>query len=118
MGPPTACSGDRLSAACDSKSTSRDGSRQEQRCRLKHTRHIEISVEHQEISIRPNRNGVLLHCEKCKAKVVMLPVEAAASITGFTQRTLYRWTEEGKVHFIEQPGGVVLLCSESLKTLT
>ena len=103
--------------SCDSKSNSRDGSRQEQRCRLKHTRHIEISVEHQEISIRSNRNGVLLHCEKCNTKVVMLPVEAAASITGFTQRALYRWAEEDRVHFIEQPDGAVLLCSESLKTL-
>lgn len=47
----------------------------------------------------------------------MLPVEAAASITGFTQRALYRWAEEDRVHFIEQPDGAVLLCSESLKTL-
>jgi hypothetical protein len=85
---------------------------------LKHTRHIEISVERQEVSIRPNRQGVLLHCERCGTKAVMLPVETAAAVTGITPRMLYRWMEEAKVHFIESPDGTVLLCAESFKTLT
>jgi hypothetical protein len=86
---------------------------------LKYTRHIEISVERQEVSIlRPDRNGILLHCEKCGTKVVMLPVDTAATITGTTPRMLYRWIDEEKLHFVESSDGTVLLCAESFKTLT
>jgi hypothetical protein len=86
---------------------------------LKYTRHIEISVERHAVSIlRPNREGILLHCEKCGTKAVMLPVETAAAITGTTPRMLYRWMEEEKLHFIESTDGTVLLCAESFKTLT
>jgi len=76
-------------------------------------------VERKEVSVPlPNRPGVLLHCPKCGTKAVMLPVEAAAAVTGITQRTLYRWMEEEKLHFIESPDGTVLVCAESFKTLT
>jgi len=86
---------------------------------LKYTRHIEISVERQEVSIlRPGRQGILLHCQKCGTKAVMLPVETAAAVTGITPRVLYRWLDEEKLHFIESPDGTVLLCAESFKTLT
>jgi hypothetical protein len=89
------------------------------RCDLKYTRHIEISVERQDVSILlPARNGILLHCQKCGTKAVMLPVETAAALTGTTPRMLYRWLEEEKLHFIEWPDGSVLLCAESFKALT
>jgi len=48
----------------------------------------------------------------------MLTVEAAAAITGTTPRTIYRRMEEGKLHFVESNSGLVLVCSESCKTLT
>ena len=84
---------------------------------LKYTRHIEISVEREEVSVHANRHGVLLYCEKCSAKAVMLPVETAATITGIAPRWLYRWLEDEKLHFIEPPDGTVLLCAESLKAM-
>jgi hypothetical protein len=75
-------------------------------------------MERQEVSIlRPERNGILLYCEKCGAKVVMLPVDTAAAVTGTTPRILYRWIDEEKLHFIESSDGTVLLCSESFRTL-
>jgi hypothetical protein len=86
---------------------------------LKYTRHIEISVERHEVStLRSNREGILLHCQKCGTKVVMFPVDTAAALTGSTPRMLYRWMEEEKLHFIESPDGMVLLCAESFKTLS
>jgi hypothetical protein len=86
---------------------------------LKYTRHIEISVERQEVAAtRSIARGVLLHCLKCRAKAVMLPVEAAVALAGITPRTLYRWMEEEKVHFIESSDGTVLVCAQSFKTLT
>jgi hypothetical protein len=84
---------------------------------LKHTRHIEISVEREVVSIRSSRQGILLYCEKCGSKGVMLPVETAAAIAGVTVRVLYRWLEDEKVHFTESPDGTVLICAESFKTL-
>jgi hypothetical protein len=75
-------------------------------------------VERQVVSVlRPNRQAMVLHCERCGARVEMLPVESAAAITGKTPRMLYRWMEEDKLHFTESPDGKVLLCAESLKTL-
>lgn len=86
---------------------------------MKYTRHIEILVERQETSVsRPNSQGILLHCAECGTKSVMLPVDTAAALTGFTPRTLYRRMEEGKLHFLESANGAVLLCAESFKTLT
>ena len=76
-------------------------------------------MERREVSIlRPDRNGILLYCEKCGTKVVMLPIETAAVVTGATPRMLYRWIDEEKLHFIESPDGMVLLCAESFKLLT
>ncbi len=48
----------------------------------------------------------------------MFPVDTAAALTGSTPRMLYRWMEEEKLHFIESPDGMVLLCAESFKTLS
>ena len=74
-------------------------------------------MERQEVSLRQDRHGILLYCEKCGTKVVMLPVETAAVVTGATPRMLYRWIDEEKLHFIESPDGMVLLCAESFKLL-
>jgi hypothetical protein len=83
---------------------------------LKHTRHIEISVERREISVvRPNRQTMVLPCDRCGAEVEMVPVETAVAMTGMTPRMLYRGMEEKKLHFIESVEGKVLLCTASLK---
>jgi hypothetical protein len=75
-------------------------------------------MERQDVSIlQPNKNGILLHCQQCGTKAVMLPVETASTLTGITPRMLYRWLEEEKLHFIESPDGSILLCAESFKTL-
>jgi hypothetical protein len=75
-------------------------------------------VEREEVSVCQNRHGILLYCEKCGTKAVMLPMETAASIAGITLRALYRSLEEDKLHCIELPDGTVLICAESFKTLT
>ena len=43
----------------------------------------------------------------------MVTPENAAAITARSVRTIYRWVEAGEVHFIEEPGGV-LICISSL----
>ena len=41
------------------------------------------------------------------------PVQAA-KLARVSQRTIYRWVEGGKVHFLELPGGELLICLNSL----
>ncbi len=44
----------------------------------------------------------------------MLRVEEAGSIAGVTPRTIYRWVEARKLHFVESDDGVILICTQSL----
>jgi len=48
----------------------------------------------------------------------MLPPALAAGLAGMPERMVYRWVEANKVHFLERPGGAILICSESLGELT
>jgi len=40
--------------------------------------------------------------------------DEAANLAGVTARTVYRWVEQGKVHFTETAAGKVLVCVNSL----
>jgi predicted site-specific integrase-resolvase len=42
------------------------------------------------------------------------PPEAAA-LAGVSSRTIYRWVEEAKVHFIEESGASLWICYQSLR---
>jgi len=53
-------------------------------------------------------------CPVCRETVGMLSTETAAQLLGIPVRTLFRRVEEGTVHFIEGPGGRVLICPHSL----
>ena len=57
----------------------------------------------------------IVMCKECTdPQAAMLAPEAAAIVAGVTLRTLFRWIEAGKVHFLEQTDGTVLICSDSL----
>ena len=53
-------------------------------------------------------------CAQCAAKVGMTTADEAAAVAGVNARTLYRWIENGKVHFRETTEGRVLVCLNSL----
>jgi hypothetical protein len=84
---------------------------------LKSVRRIEISVEREEIAIHRRGRPVTRHCEQCGPRVAMLPMEPAALLAGTSVRVLYRWLEEGKLHFFESPDGTTLVCVASVKAL-
>lgn len=44
----------------------------------------------------------------------MLSPEEAAAIAEVDTRTIYRWLEAAKLHFIETSGGSVLVCLNTL----
>ena len=53
-------------------------------------------------------------CPVCSGTVAMLSPEAAALAFGIPVRSLFRRVEEGTVHFLESPGGALLICPKSI----
>lgn len=61
------------------------------------------------------QDAPIVMCNECTdPQAAMLAPEAAAVVAGVTLRTLFRWVEAGKVHFLEQADGTMLICSGSL----
>jgi len=44
----------------------------------------------------------------------MITPEHGATIANVSARTIYRWVESGRIHFLETPVGGVLVCLDSL----
>jgi hypothetical protein len=75
----------------------------------------EITVETDRVLvIRRHRSVIRAWCEGCAEPVKMVTAEEAAAVAGVTARTIYYWVEAEKVHFIETPDGVLLICPSSL----
>ena len=53
-------------------------------------------------------------CNGCQTATQLLSPDLAATISGLTLRTLFRWIESGHIHFVETPEGQVLICLPSL----
>ena len=53
-------------------------------------------------------------CLICGEKVKMIAAEKAATVCQCSRRKIYRWIEEGDLHFFETPDGEVLVCGRSL----
>ncbi len=56
----------------------------------------------------------LAACRICGEDVKMIAAEKAATICHCSRRKIYRWIEEGDLHFFETPDGEVLVCGRSL----
>jgi len=53
-------------------------------------------------------------CQQCPDGGTMLTPEEAAALTGISQRMLFRWLEQGLVHFCEPTESRLYLCVTSL----
>lgn len=77
-------------------------------------RTTEIKVETEELYLlRQSPKGLRTWCAACGREVWMVTPERAAKLAGVSPRTIYRWIENGKVHFTEA-GRVLLVCLGSL----
>ena len=75
----------------------------------------EITIETERvIVIRHRRLPVRAWCQSCGEQVVMVTVDEAARAARVSARTLYRWVEAEKLHFVETAEGGLLICYESL----
>ena len=59
-------------------------------------------------------NDVPAECLICGEEVKMIAAEIAATVCQCSRRTIYRWIEDGELHFFEMHGGEVLVCGRSL----
>jgi len=78
-------------------------------------RTTEITIErHRSVVTRRTTKRRLSFCPICERDNEFVTPEAAAASTSVTARTIYRWLEDGRLHFIETPGGELFVCCESL----
>lgn len=61
-----------------------------------------------------NPTAPLDQCPECEAKGRMITAEKAATVCQCSRRLIYRWIEEGALHFREMPDGAVLVCGVTL----
>jgi hypothetical protein len=59
-------------------------------------------------------NDVPAECLICGEEVKMIAAEIAATVCHCSRRKIYRWIEDGDLHFFEMPDGEVLVCGRSL----
>ena len=78
-------------------------------------RTTEITIERRRsLTARRTRKRRLSFCPICERDNQFVTPEEAAAIASVTLRIIYRWLEDGRFHFIEQPGSELFICSESL----
>jgi hypothetical protein len=57
------------------------------------------------------------YCKGCGREVPMLSIALAAALVGKPERLVYQGVQAGKLHFLEQPSGAILICLQSLGAL-
>lgn len=53
-------------------------------------------------------------CAGCGIEVEMISPEQSGLLAEVSVRTVYRWAEEGAIHFAETQEGLLLICRQSL----
>jgi excisionase family DNA binding protein len=82
---------------------------------VKTRKRVEISVETERILfVSRRRLTAITWCKGCGRRSEMITVDEAACSSRVSSRTIYRWVEAGKVHFIETGDGRLLVCHDSL----
>ena len=78
-------------------------------------RTTEITIERRRSLVtRRTTKRRLSYCPICSREGEFVTPQEAAARASVTLRTIYRWLEDGRFHFIEQPGSELFICSESL----
>ena len=79
-------------------------------------RRTEIRIETERVLlVRSGSRPLLAWCARCGRKVEMLEPRQAVKAGRVSERVIYRWVEEGKLHFLESSDGELLICLKSLE---
>jgi hypothetical protein len=82
---------------------------------MRKTKRTEITIQTDRVLLIKRRKGsVLGWCPSCAQQVEMVSPDEAAVIARVSSRTIYRWVEAEKLHFIETSQGTLLICIGSL----
>jgi len=82
---------------------------------MKKRRRMQVTVETERLIVVAGTHGSIEGpCEVCGKRVKLVPVEAASAVSGLSQRAIFRDLEAGLMHFLELPGGKLLICLDSL----
>ncbi|HYW74724.1 MAG TPA: hypothetical protein VE961_27105 [Pyrinomonadaceae bacterium] len=65
-------------------------------------------------TIRCETPRVFAWCNQCGEEVWMVTASQAALMSLTDMRTIFRGVEAGAIHFIENDGNAILVCSKSL----
>jgi len=78
---------------------------------------ILITTEsHETFTLHINsKNGAVGFCDRCNARVEIMSLEQAVSLTGIHTRDLVRLVDTAQIHAIETNTGHYLVCSDSAK---
>ena len=77
---------------------------------------MEITFETEEtVVLREGSKVTVEHCTNCGRGVLMGTPQAAAFLSGVSEREIFRWIELELVHFTEN--GRVMICLDSLKLI-
>lgn len=76
-------------------------------------RRVEVTVEVERITIGQGNVLVNQWCSLCDATVAFAQPDHAAVACNVSTRAIYRWIEQGRVHFIDSAPGLVV-CLPSL----
>lgn len=78
-------------------------------------RRTEITIEtSRRVVVRQFQAAVRVWCGDCTAEVMMVSANEAAALAGVSSRTIYRWIEDGEIHFVEDSGGLIRVCANSI----
>jgi len=83
--------------------------------RMKTKRRAEIIIEKERIVMITGRHNIRVWCQQCGTDVEMIHAGQAASLSGLTQRAIFRMIEAGSLHFAESVNGTLLICLLSLR---
>ena len=83
------------------------------------TRRTEVTIETDEIwIIRRPGSGFQTWCPVCDRQTTMVTPDEAALLTELDGQDIYRQVEAGLIHCAKMPGGILLVCSNSILALS
>ena len=78
-------------------------------------RRTETTIEnHETWVIRRSATRPLVFCPVCSGRSAMVKPEEAARLSRVSLRTIFRWAEDGCVHFTETFNHGILICTASI----
>lgn len=81
---------------------------------MRRTRRLELTVETDRIIMVVDGGSEKLWCPVCQSDTQMISVDQAAILQQVNARTIFRWVDEGRLHYAETAQGLLRICLNSL----